>query len=378
MATTLPLPAVPVVRDKVRESPALPPTAFDSAERCPEPRPAIAGWLPWLGGRLLAGLATVLVISMIVFAATQALPSDPARVILGPEATQESVAVLQKQLGRDRPIPIQYAGWALRSATGDFGASLDSGVPAASIVSGRLSNSLALLLSVLAITIPLSFLVGVAMAVRRDRSADRGVMIGLILLKALPGFTIGIGLIVLFSTTVFPILPAVSLLDPSRSPFAQPLFLILPAATLILILLPFLTRLVRAAVIETLESEFVTAARLRGISERRVIWRHAVPNALVPTIQGIAMSIRMLLGGALIIEVVFNYPGIGNALNSAIEMRDIAVIQAITLIIAALVVVVNLIADLTTVLVTPKLRTASRPRLRAGTRARLKLKAGGI
>jgi peptide/nickel transport system permease protein len=156
------------------------------------------------------------------------------------------------------------------------------------------------------------------------------------------------------------------------------LYLILPAATLVLTLLPFLTRLIRASMIETLEAEFITAARLRGIPDRRIIWRHAVPNALIPTIQGIAMSVRMLLGGALIVEVVFSYPGIGNALNAAIEMRDIPVIQAITLTTAAGVVLTNLLADLATVLVTPRLRTARNPRLRAGTRARLKLSAGGV
>ena len=344
----------------------------------PRTHRALPGWLPWFGGRLVAGIATLFVISLIVFIATQALPSDPARVVLGPEATEESVRTLQRQLGLDQPIPVQYARWAARAATGDLGISLDSGVTAGSIIADRLGNTLALMAAVLAVTIPLSFLIGVALARRRDGAVDRHAMTVLILFKALPSFTVAIALIVLFSTTVFQWLPAVSLLDPDRSPFAQPLFLLLPAATLILTVLPFLTRMIRSAMIETLESEFVTAARLRGIPERRIVWRHAVPNSLVPVIQGIAMVTRMLLGGALIVEVVFSYPGIGNALNAAIEMRDIPVIQAITLVTAVGVVLINLLADLATVLVTPKLRTASRPRLRAGTRARLKLKGGGV
>jgi len=339
---------------------------------------ALPGWLPWLGGRLIAGVATIFVISLIVFVATQALPSDPARVALGPEATEESVLTLQRQLGLDRPLPVQFAAWAGKAALGDFGTSLDSGVTAGSIVSDRLANSLALMALVLLIAVSFSFLLGVSLARRRDGRFDRVAMTTLILFKALPGFTIAIGLILLFSTTVFHLLPAVSLLDPERSPFAQPIYLILPAVTLVLTLLPFLTRLIRASMIETLEAEFITAARLRGIPDRRIIWRHAVPNALIPTIQGIAMSVRMLLGGALIVEVVFSYPGIGNALNAAIEMRDIPVIQAITLTTAAGVVLTNLLADLATVLVTPRLRTARNPRLRAGTRARLKLSAGGV
>lgn len=338
---------------------------------------SIPGWLPWLARRLLVGLATILAITIIVFAATQALPSDPARVILGPEATEQSVSVLRTQLGLDRPLIVQYGHWLADAARFDFGRSLDSNVPAAGIVRDRFGNSLALMLLVLAVTIPLSLVLGVALAVRRDSRVDRLAMAGLILFKALPGFILAIGLILVFATNVFPVLPAVSLLDPSRSPFAQPSYLVLPTVTLVLSILPFLVRLVRAGVIEVVEAEYVAAARLRGLSERRLLWRHAVPNALVPTVQGIAMTARVLLGGAVIVEVVFSYPGLGSALNAAIEMRDIPVIQAITLLQAGLVVLVNLLADIVTVLLTPRLRSAARPTLKPGSRAAWKLSGGG-
>lgn len=338
----------------------------------------LPSWLPWLGGRVLSGLATALVISILVFAATQALPSDPARVILGPDATEQSIATLQRQLGLDRPIPEQYVRWAGRALTGDFGTSLDSNLPASAIIADRFGNSAALMVVVLALAVPIAFLSGVALAVRRDSRIDRWAMNGIILFKALPAFVLAIGLILLLSTTVFQLLPAVSLIDPAHSPFAQPIFLVLPTLTLVLTVTPFLLRLVRAAMIEVLEADYVAAARLRGIPERRIIWRHAVPNALVPAIQGIALTSRLLLGGAVIVEVVFSYPGIGNALNAAIELRDVPVIQAITLTIAIGIVVINLLADVATVLVTPKLRTAAKPRLRNGARAKLKLKAGGV
>jgi len=339
---------------------------------------SIPAWLPWLLGRLASAVATIAAISLIVFAATQALPSDPARVILGPEATEESIAILRHQLGLDQPIAVQFGHWASHAASGDFGRSIDSDAPAGEIVAGRFGNSAALILLTLGLAVPLSLFAGVALAVRRDRRVDRYVMYGLILLKALPAFVVGIGLIILFSTSVLPILPAVSLLDPDRSPFLQPLFLALPAATLVLIVSPFLIRLVRASMIDVLESEFIEAARLRGLPERRVLWRHAVPNALVPAIQGVAMTVRLLLGGALIVEVVFSYPGVGNALNSAIQLRDVPVIQAITLLLTVIVVVTNLLADLLTVLLTPRLRTARNPVLASGARAGLKLKGGGI
>lgn len=360
--------------------PPLPASTGDVPEQI-ELRPArgaLPSWLPWLAGRVLSGLATALVISILVFAATQALPSDPARVILGPDATEQSIATLQRQLGLDRPIPEQYARWAGRALTGDFGTSLDSDQPALQIIAERFGNSAALMAIVLALAVPIAFLGGVALAVRRDSRIDRWTMNAIILFKALPAFVLAIGLILLLSTTVFQILPAVSLLDPSISPFLQPTFLVLPTLTLVLTIVPFLLRLVRAATIETLEADYVAAARLRGIPERRIVWRHAVPNALVPAIQGIALSSRLLLGGAVIVEVVFSYPGIGNALNAAIELRDVPVIQAITLTVAVGIVAINLLADVATVLVTPKLRTAAKPRLRNGARARLKLKAGGV
>lgn len=374
MATTY-SPAPAEVRPP--QAPPIPAAEPDSASASAGGK-RLPNWLPWLGGRVLSGLVTALIISMLVFAATQALPSDPARVILGPDATEQSIATLQRQLGLDRPIPEQYVRWAGRALTGDFGISLDSDQPAADIIADRFGNSAALMLIVLALAIPIAFFGGVSLAVRRDTRLDRWTMNTIILFKALPAFVLAISIILLLSTTVFPILPAVSLIDPTRSPFLQPIYLVLPTLTLVLTVVPFLLRLVRAAMIETLEADYVAAARLRGIPERRIIWRHAVPNALVPAIQGIALTSRMLLGGALIVEVVFSYPGIGNALNAATELRDVPVIQAITLTVAVAIVIVNLLADIVTVLVTPKLRTTAKPRLRNGARARLKLKAGGV
>lgn len=339
-------------------------------------RPSLPGWLPWVGGRLVAGLAAVFVISAIVFVATQALPSDPARIILGPDAPQESVDTLKRQLGLDQPIAAQYIRWAGHALTGDFGRSIDSDVPAGEIVADRAANSLTLLLVVLLIAVPLSFWLGVTLALRRDRPIDRLAMTGLIVVKAIPSFIIAIALVYLFATTVFPVLPAVSLLDPALPALAQPEFLILPAITLVLVVVPFLFRLIRSSTIETLEADYIAAARLRGLPERRILWRHVVPNALVPAVQGIAMTTRVLLGGVLLVEVVFSYPGLGNALNAAIEMRDLPVIQAIALLTAVFVVLVNLAADIVTVLLTPKLRTARRPGIRPGTRAGIRQKAG--
>ncbi|MEE1924360.1 ABC transporter permease [Pseudomonas sp. 148P] len=328
----------------------------------PEPiaTPRLPAWLPWFLGRLGYGLLTAWVISLVVFVATQALPSDPARVILGPEAPLESILTLRQQLGLDRPILIQYLAWLAQILRGDLGISLDSAQPVAELLFIRFGNTLALLLGVLLLVVPLALVIGVGLALRRDSRLDRWGLATLIVLKATPGYLVAIGLVLLFSMPHFDLLPAVSLIDPDRPLWRQLDYLALPVLALSLSALPYLARLVRASMIETLDSDYVGAARLRGLSERRLVWCHTLPNALVPAIQGVALTLRVLIGGALLAEVVFSYPGIGTLLNSAIQMRDLPLIQGTVLVITLGVVAINLLADLLTVLLTPKLRTARR------------------
>jgi len=334
-------------------------------------------WTSWFFGRLLSGASVVLAISFIVFAATQALPSDPARVILGPEATEATIAVLREQLGLNKPIVVQYLHWAGQMLSGDLGRSLDSNVEVGALMRDRFLNSLLLTGCVALLAFPLALTAGVLLALRRDSRSDRASIALLVLFKAIPGFAIAILLVLLFSTSVFKILPAASLLEPDKPLWGQLHYLVLPTVTLALSVAPYLLRLVRASMIEVLESDFVNAARLRGIPERRIIWRHALPNALIPAIQGVAMTLRTFFGGALIAEVVFSYPGIGNTLNAAIEMRDLPMIQAIVLVITVGIVLINLVADLSTVLLTPRLRTATRIRARSpGLRQALRLERG--
>jgi peptide/nickel transport system permease protein len=329
----------------------------------PEPScktPHTPAWLSWFIGRLGYGLLTAWVISLVVFIATQALPSDPARVILGPDAPLESILTLQRQLGLDRPIIEQYLRWLGHALSGELGVSLDSNVAVGSILFGRFGYTLALLAGVIALVVPVALLLGVSLALRRDSRLDRWSLSLLIFLKATPGFLLAIGLVLLFSMPHMDVLPAVSILDPDKSLLRQLQFLVLPVLTLSLSALPYLTRMVRASMIEALESDYVVAARLRGIPEWRIVWRHTLPNALIPAIQGVALTLRTLIGGALLAEVIFSYPGIGTSLNSAIQMRDLPMVQAIVLVITLGVVLINLFADLLTVLLTPKLRTARR------------------
>lgn len=325
--------------------------------------PRLPAWLPWFIGRLGYGLLTAWVISLVVFVATQALPSDPARVILGPDAPLQSILTLREQLGLNRPILLQYLSWLGQLLRGDLGISLDSNQPVAEIILGRFGNTLALLGGVVLMVVPLALGIGVSLALRRDSRLDRWALSALIFLKATPGFLLAIGLVLLFSMPQFSLLPAVSILDPDKHLWQQLEFLLLPILALSLSSLPYLARLVRASMIEALDSDYVSAARLRGVAEWRIVWRHTLPNALVPAVQGVALTLRTLIGGALLAEVIFSYPGIGTQLNTAIQMRDLPLIQGVVLVMTLGVVAINLLADLLTVLLTPKLRTARRAKL---------------
>jgi peptide/nickel transport system permease protein len=319
----------------------------------------LPSWTGWFLTRCLLGFTTVLSLSAIVFVATQALPSDPARVILGPEATDAAIETLRRQLGLDLPLWQQYARWLWQLLHGELGLSLSSRVPVSQLIGERIWGTLTLVSLVIVIGTLVAVALGVVLAVRRDSRFDRAVVTSLIAVKAVPGFAIGIAFVMLFSTSVFHVLPAVSLLDTRRSTFSQLDLLVLPFLTLLVSSVPYLARLVRASMIEALSSDYVREARLRGIPELRVIFRHALPNALIPVVQGIALTASVLLGGSLIVEVLFNYPGLGSLLNQAVEGRDLPIVQAAVLVVATGVVATNLTADLLTIVLTPKLRTAT-------------------
>jgi peptide/nickel transport system permease protein len=308
--------------------------------------------------RLLLGLVTLWITSVVIFAATQALPGDAARSILGRSAQPESLAELRKQLGLDKPILTQYWDWITGIFTGDFGTSLANSIPVTDVIGERLVYTLFLMLIAGAISVPLGIALGAISARKRDSAFDQTTSVTTLGLTALPEFVVGITLAVIFSTTVFHVLPSVIVTEPGSRPWEYPKELILPVITLIIAVVPYTTRIMRASTVEILESDFVEMARLKGLSERRVLWRHAVPNALAPTFQVTALNLAYLAGGIVVVETVFNYPGIGLLLVESVRARDIPTVQAIVLIIAALYVVLNLLADVATILVSPRLRTA--------------------
>jgi peptide/nickel transport system permease protein len=311
--------------------------------------------------RVLLGLLTLFLVSLVVFAATQALPSDPARAILGRTATPESLKALREQLNLNHSVVSQYTHWLGGIFTGDLGNSLAArGEPVTKVLGKRLENSAVLVLLAAVISIPLSILLGVISARRRDGPLDHTMSLVLLALAALPEFVVGIALVLLFATRVFHVLPAVSLIPPDSSPWQNLKELVLPTVTLVLAVSPYVARIMRASMVEVLESDFVEMARLKGMPERHVLWRHAVPNAIAPAIQVIALNLAYLAGGIVIVEYVFAYPGIGSALVDAVANRDLPIVQALAVLIAAVYVGCNLLADISTILVSPRLRTSLR------------------
>jgi peptide/nickel transport system permease protein len=308
--------------------------------------------------RIGLGLLTLWLVSLIVFAAVLALPGDAATAILGKEATPDRVAALRDQLHLNDSVISQYFQWLGGLLSGDLGTSAATQEPVSDLLSERVGNSVFLVLVASLVALPLSLLIGVWTAMRRDRPVDHITSTVTLVLAALPEFVIGIALVLLFATSVSHVLPAVSLLPPGTHAWEDPKVVVLPAATLVLAVTPYISRIMRGSMVEVLESEYVTMARLKGLPERTVIWRHAVPNAIVPAIQVTALQLAWMAGGVVVVEFVFQYPGIGAALVDAVALRDIPVVQTVTMLAAGIYVGLNLLADIATILVTPKLRTA--------------------
>jgi peptide/nickel transport system permease protein len=295
-----------------------------------------------------------------VYAAVVALPRDAATAILGKEATPDRVAALREQLHLNDSVVSQYLQWIGGVLTGSFGTSAATQQPVSTLLSDRVANSLFLVFCASVVAIPLSIGIGVWTAMKRDKPVDHVMSTTTLVLAALPEFVIGIGLILLFATGVFHWFPAVSLLAPGEKAWEDPRVVVLPAATLVLAVTPYISRIMRGSMVEVLESEYVTMARLKGLPERTVIWRHAVPNAIVPAIQVTALQLAWMAGGVVVVEYVFSYPGIGAALVDAVANRDMPVVQTVTMLAAGVYVLLNLLADLATIFVTPRLRTATR------------------
>ncbi len=300
-------------------------------------------------------LLTVLITSIIIFLVTQWLPGDVARVILGREVGEDALQALREQLGLNEPLPIQYLNWLGGFLTGDWGQSFSTDTQVRPLVLGRLRNSLMLAAVTLVLSIPFALILGVFAGLVEGSLLDNMISVSTLSVVGLPEFVTGLILIQIFAFRL-DLFPANSSIPPDAS-FGEALpMLILPALTATLVLLAYVARLTRAGVIEELKRPYVRTAELKGLPYYTVVIRHVLRNSLLPTITVIAISFGWLISGLVVVENVFNYPGLGRLLVFAIERRDLPVIQAVTLVTVMGFASANLVADLLYAGLDPQIR----------------------
>ena len=325
----------------------------------PAVRPRAAHPVGYLvGQRAAVGVFTLFVVSVLVFLATQVLPGNAAIAVLGRTATGNPAAVhrLEVALHLNRGLLDQYWTWLSGLLSGHLGHSLANGQPVWGYVAPRLINSAVLMLVTGVIGTVIGVTLGALAALRKDGWFDHASAVTALAVTALPEFVVAIGLIILLLTVVSHLLPAVSLLPPGSYAWDAPRLLILPVLTLVIVIVPYIQRMMRAAMIEALESDYVEMARLKGVPMWRIVVMHALPNATAPTIQVIGLNFLYLAGGVVVVEYVFAFPGIGQGLVYAVDDRDIPVIQFIVVVLAAFYVFMNIVTDVIALLATPRHR----------------------
>jgi len=305
--------------------------------------------------RLTLSVLALLGAGLVIFLATEALPGDAATAVLGREATGEKLEAMRREMGLDRPLSLRFAEWMGDVVQGDLGTSLSTRQPAWDLIEPALLNSMALGALAVLFTVPLAVVLGIATGVRRGTALDN-VVSGLSLATlSLPEFVIGILLAVLFGI-LWPLFPATSLLLPGDSLGEQLHQLILPALAAGGVSGGYILRMARISTIEVLESEYVNAARLRGVAGARLIRRHVLRNALIPVINVIGVNVAWMFGSLVVIEAVFGFPGIGNLLILGIRSADSVLVADVAIIITLVYVIVNLLADLCVLLLNPRIR----------------------
>jgi len=325
----------------------------------PRGRSGAGAWALWLARRLGLAVLTLWLVSILVYVATAAL-GDPVRAILGRDYASNPgrVAQLEAQLNSDQPLVQRYFSWLGGLLTGDPGTSLANQQPVGELISANVVNTLVLVLLSAVVMIPVAFLVAMVSSHFRRRRPDAVIQTVLLALAGLPEFVIGVLLVALLSTTVFQVLPAVTLTGFGGRPWDSPESMVLPVLTLVLAVAPYVSRIVRSTLLDVLDSDYVELARLKGIPEPVVMRKHALLNAIVPGVQVIALQLAWLAGGVVVVETLFSYPGVGLQLVDSVRNHDVPMVQALSMIIAAVYVVVNLVADVLSILLTPRARTA--------------------
>lgn len=303
-----------------------------------------------------AGILTLLIVSAVVFFITSMLPGDAAQMILGQNATPETVAALRQQLGLDQPLLVRYFSWLGGMLQGDFGTSFASHLPVLQLVEQRIPATLELAGITTVICVPLALVIGILAAMNRGTALDRFLVISTMATVAVPEFLVATVAVLIFAVKLHWV-AAMSFGSPDMDLVSYLKAYALPVLTLCCVLVAQMARMTRAAIINQLDSPYLEMALLKGVSPLRAVLRHALPNAVGPIANAISLSLSYLFGGVIIIESIFSYPGLASALVDAVSNRDLPVVQLCVMMFAACYLVLLLAADILTIAFNPKWRS---------------------
>jgi len=304
--------------------------------------------------RITGLILTLFSVSVVVFVSMNVLPGDPALTILGLDSTEDARAALREQLGLDKPVVGQYFSWIFNALQGDFGTSYSYGVPVSELIRERIPLTISLALSGMALTTVLALVLGISAASHHKRPGDWGVMLISQLGIAVPAFWLSMLLVMLFAVKL-------RWLPPGGFPgWDEPLLamrsLILPSVALALVQSAVLARVTRSSALEVIRLDYVRTARASGFSQRRILWRHVLPNALIPIVTIVGLQFAALVSGTIVIENVFYLPGLGRLIFQSISNRDLFTVQALVMMFALIVVLANFLVDIVYVLIDPRLK----------------------
>jgi peptide/nickel transport system permease protein len=309
----------------------------------------------FLAKRLALGLLTLWAVSVLVFAGTELLPGDVATAILGQGATTETVEALREQMGLDRPALERYISWISNMLRGDLGNSIATGRSIGMLMEDRVYNTFLLAGVTALVSVPLALLLGILSVIYPEGILDRSISVSSLVLISLPEYFTGAALILLFAVT-WHIFPAIVYSSQFTSFWLTMRALTLPVITLTVAILAHMVRMTRAAVLDVLRSPYVEMALLKGVPKGRIILRHALPNALSPVINVVAINLGYLVSGVVLVEAIFSYPGLGRLLTDAVANRDLPLVQGVAMVFCIVYVLLNLLADILVSLTNPRLR----------------------
>ncbi|BBD02003.1 MULTISPECIES: ABC transporter permease [Sphingobium] len=311
--------------------------------------------LTLIGKRFASSLLTLLLVSVTIFIIAQLLPGDAAQEALGQSATPQQVAALRHEMGLDRPAYVRYASWLTGMVSGDPGQSLVANMPVSDVISERLPNSLLLAALTALVAVPVALAIGIGSAMNRGGRLDRALNVATLSMVAVPEFLVATIAVLIFSVKLR-WLPSIAMASQEMGWGDYLRGVAMPILTLSVIVIAQMARMTRAAVIDQMDRPYVEMAVLKGVAPVQVVLRHIMPNAIAPIVNAMALSLSYLLGGAVIVETIFNYPGLASLMVNAVTSRDMPLLQACAMIFCAAYLLLMLIADVTAILANPRLR----------------------